>query len=50
MIVYHAYHKFNPCFYIGKTEKSLEHRKNQHNIDAKLSGALHNYFSHKYTE
>jgi len=35
MIVYHAYHKEKPVFYIGKTTKSLSHRRKQHENEAK---------------
>lgn len=34
MIVYHAYHKDFPAFYIGKTIHALEHRMNQHKNEA----------------
>lgn len=35
MIIYHAYHKEKPVFYIGKTIFSLEHRKKQHENESR---------------
>lgn len=36
MIVYHAYRIDSPAFYVGKTTKSLEHRRKRHERDAML--------------
>lgn len=35
MIVYHAYKKNEPCFYVGKTEHQLQHRRRQHENECK---------------
>lgn len=45
MIIYHAYHKEKPEFYIGKTVFTLEHRKNQHQNEARYRRS--NSYFHK---
>lgn len=35
MIIYHAYKKDEPCFYIGKTIHSLNHRRRQHENESR---------------
>lgn len=35
MIVYHAYRKDSPIFYIGKTVHTLEHRRKQHENESR---------------
>lgn len=44
MIVYHAYHKDFPAFYIGKTIHSLEHRKNQHKNEANRNRSKSHFY------
>lgn len=36
MIIYLAYHKKQHAFYVGKTVKTLPHRRNQHYVEARL--------------
>lgn len=45
MIIYQAYHKEFPAFYIGKTIKTLEYRKKQHENEAKYKRS--NSYFHK---
>lgn len=45
MIIYQAYHKEFPAFYIGKTIKTLEHRKRQHENEATYNRS--NSYFHK---
>lgn len=45
MIVYQAHNPITNTFYIGKTVKTLDHRKKQHNVDAGLN--RNNSYFHK---
>lgn len=45
MIVYQAHNPITNTFYIGKTVKTLEHRKKQHNVEARLK--RNNSYFHK---